>query len=1437
MKTFFLDFFDEYEPDEESARLLKGAVLDAVELSLRNRRVYIRILPDKLIHKPQLEKIRSGLQELYGDAEVIFQPKYQPEQLDSSYFPDLLYQAKRDISICNGFFENCACSLENETLTISLQNGGASLMEEYGCLKHIEKLVEEEFGRRITAVFDGVTELKEEVAADVQAAIRIARENAAAESQARPKRAERAEEGAPRSQGSRGTVKLDGDAPIQSVGEVVFGRPVRGSLIKLCDIRQDTGRAAVWGDVFNSTIKETRDGKRLICLISITDYTSSLYIKLFDEKAKLQPVLDTITQKGVTLTASGSVGYDKYERDIVLSADGIALTKRIQRMDNAAEKRVELHLHTNMSQMDGITETKKYIQRAAKWGHKAIAVTDHGVLQAFPDAASAVKKTENLKVLYGVEAYFVDDTVPAVYKATGSLKRDYVVFDTETTGLNPGVDALTEIGAVRIKDGEVVDSFNTFVNPGRPIPEKIVSLTGITDAMVQDAPAPGEAVRAFLEFCGQDVLVAHNAPFDMGFINAVATREGFPIPNGYIDTVPCARYLYPTLKNHKLNTLAQHVGAGDFNHHRACDDAAVLGKILLAMLAEFDREYQAKTLEDVNAAIASHVDTKRLKSYHQIILAKNDTGLKNLYKLVSTAHLDYYFKRPRVPKSKLMQMREGLIIGSACEAGELYRAVLENRPWEDLCKIADFYDYLEIQPVCNNRFLVAEGTLANDDAIRETNRKIVKLGEALHKPVVATCDVHFIDPEDEVFRHVILAGQGFSDADKPLPLYFRTTEEMLEEFSYLGEEKAYEVVVTNTNLIADQCEPIQPVPDGKFPPHMDHAAEDLRELCETKAKRLYGENLPEIVSTRMEKELNSIITHGYSVMYMIAQKLVAKSLSDGYLVGSRGSVGSSFAAFLSDITEVNSLCPHYLCDHCKNVEFFTKGEYEAGCDMPDKNCPVCGTPYRKEGFDIPFETFLGFEGDKEPDIDLNFSGEYQPNAHKYTEELFGEGYVFRAGTIGALADKTAYGYVKKYLDERGRVVNRAEEDRLVIGCTGIKRTTGQHPGGVVIVPKSNEVYDFCPIQHPADDPNSTIITTHFDYNCLHDTLLKLDILGHDDPTMIRMLEDLTGLNARTIRLDDPETMAIFTSNESLHIEPDDVITEVGSIAIPEFGTSFVRQMLVDTMPSTFAELVRISGLSHGTDVWLNNAQDLVRSGTANLKETICTRDDIMLYLIHKGVVPKLAFTIMESVRKGKGLKDEWVEAMRENNVPEWYIDSCKKIKYMFPKAHAVAYVTMAFRIAYFKVHYPLQFYAAYFTVRGDDFDAEQMIYGIDKVHTRLRELNAQQESTAKDKNLVTILEVCYEMYKRGFSFLPIDLYRSHYKNFIVTPEGLLPPLNSLQGVGENAAKAISDARENGPFISVDELAARSKVTKTVIETLDRNNVFKDLPKNSQVSLF
>lgn len=1211
---------------------------------------------------------------------------------------------------------------------------------------------------------------------------------------------------------------------------------ISGEKTEIGDINIHSGPVITEGEVFDLEKKEIKGSKKIF-IFNLTDFKNSVNMKLFVNE-KDEEEVSAVISNGNYIRVQGDAMYDTFSRQLSVMLKGAEKLERSKRMDNASQKRVELHCHTKMSSMDGVASAGSIVKRAIEWGHRAIAITDHGVVQGFPEAMYE-SGGKDIKIIYGLEGYLVDDGKGVVENPRDKkIDTDYVVFDIETTGFSARNDKIIEIGAVKIEGGNVVSEFSRLINPETVIPDKIVELTGITDQMVSGKPKIETVLPEFLEFIGDSVLVAHNAQFDMSFMRAkTETILSRKVENTVLDTLSISRTIYPKLKNHKLNTVAKHLGVSLENHHRAIDDSKATAQILLKSI-EVLKEEGIDTLEGINEYSLKHKDIRKERTHHIVMYAQNYVGLKNLYKIVSSSHMDHFYRKPRVPKSLIDKYREGLILGTACESGELYSAILKNRPKEEIESIADYYDFLEIQPIDNNLFLVRNGDVSGKEELREINRKIVDLGERKNKMVVATGDVHFLEPEDEVYRRILMAGQGFSDADDQAPLYFRTTEEMLKEFDYLGAEKSREVVIENPNRVADMVEELKPIPDGTYPPEIEGADEELREMNYRKAISIYGDPLPELVKDRLDRELNSIISNGYAVLYIISQKLVTKSLRDGYLVGSRGSVGSSFVATMSDITEVNPLPPHYICPDCKHSEFVLDGSVGSGIDLKDRDCPRCGAVFIKEGHDIPFEVFLGFEGDKEPDIDLNFAGEYQSVAHKYTEELFGRGYVFRAGTIGTVAEKTAYGFVKKYFESKGEDVSGAEISRLVRGCTGIKRTSGQHPGGVMVVPSYKDVFDFTPIQYPADDNSSGVVTTHFDYNAISGRILKLDILGHDVPSIIRMLEDITGVKPEEMPLDDEDTMKIFLSTESLGVEPKEINSEVGTLGIPEFGTKFVRQMLVDTRPTTFSELVRISGLSHGTDVWINNAQELVKAGTAKLNEVICTRDDIMNYLIYNGLDKKRSFKMMEKVRKGKGLTEEEEEYMKENRIPKWYIESCQKIKYMFPKAHAVAYVMMSFRIAYFKVHYPEAFYATYFTTKAADFDAELVLKGADVVKKKISEIEQLGNSkSAKEKNLLTVLEVVLEMYARGFTFERVSLYRSDSDKFIPGENGIIPPLKSLEGVGENAARSIVKEREYGEFISVEDLTTRAKVSKTVVEAMKLHGCLDGIPETNQLNLF
>ena len=1220
-------------------------------------------------------------------------------------------------------------------------------------------------------------------------------------------------------------------------------------LVKISELGVDDGKVSIDGEIIGMEDRELKSGKTLLSF-DIYDGSSTMTCKAFLNKENAKKVIKRIKKaKGVKI--AGNAQMDTFSNELTVMANTIVESTGVKkeiRQDNSEVKRVELHMHTQMSQMDAMTSATDLIKRAMKWGMKSIAITDHGVVQAFPEAHKLLGyDNPDMKVIYGVEAYLAPDNTAIVTNPKGQdIDTTYCVLDLETTGFSAKTEKITEVGIMKYKDGEVIDEFSCFVNPEKHIPERVTEVTNITDDMVKDAETIDKVFPKILDFIKDSVLVAHNASFDVGFLKQNAKVLGYEFDYTYLDTLSLAKDLFPDYKKYKLGKIAENLGIKVEVAHRALDDVDTTVKVFRVML-DMLKKRGAKKVDDIENVSqteeAKKESYKKLKTYHAIILAKNYIGLRNLYKLVSLSHLHYFYRKPRILKSLYKKYSEGLILGSACEAGELYQAIELGKPDDEIEEIAQDYDYLEIQPIGNNQFLIRNGIIKDEEGLRDINRKIVALGEKLNKPVVATCDVHFMDPQDEIYRRILEAGQKYDDADNQAPLYLRTTEEMLEEFSYLGKEKAYEVVVTNTNIISDMCDQISPISPEKCPPHIPGCEQTIKDIAYNKAHELYGDPLPEIVQTRLDKELDSIISNGFSVMYIIAQKLVWKSNEDGYIVGSRGSVGSSFVANMTGITEVNSLPAHYRCPNCKYSDFTDYG-YKNGFDLPDKECPKCGHKLDKDGMDIPFETFLGFNGDKEPDIDLNFSGEYQAKAHKYTEVIFGKGTTFKAGTIGTVAEKTAFGYVKNYFEERHIPVNNAEIKRLSTGCTGIKRTTGQHPGGIIVVPKGREIYEFCPVQHPADDPNSDIITTHFDYHSIDTNLLKLDILGHDDPTVIRMLQDITGIDPTKVPLDDKETMSIFSSTKALGVTPEQIKSEVGSYGIPEFGTKFVRGMLVDTKPTTFDELIRISGLSHGTDVWLGNAQTLIEQGTVTLTEAICCRDDIMIYLIKQGLPPNSAFKIMETVRKGKALKDpakweEYKNIMKEHDVPDWYIKSCEKIKYMFPKAHAAAYVTNAFRIAWFKVHKPEAYYAAFFSIRAaDDFDSEIMCFGKEKVKNKMKEIDLLgNNATPKDKTMYPVLELVLEMYERGINFLPIDLYKSHSTKFLVEEGGIRPPLNSIPGLGTVAAQGIEKARQEGKFMSIDDMKIRSKVGDSVAELLKKFGCLDGMSQSNQISLF
>ena len=1361
-----------------------------------------------------------------------------PKNVFDFIWNDAVSVLSEESPVCGCVFDDCEIEEDDGKIVIYTGHNSAFYLYKKGVDKYLTDRIRDEFGVNVPVAFKNKKATEEEQQDykkkhenyERQLIESIMTEKATAETAKETAKAEEVKAGIENG--------------------IIMGRdPIKDEPIKIKNTRTEGEKVVIQGEIFNIEEREIK-GDRYIVSFDITDGSDSTTVKFFTDKSAYDcdgGIKSAL--KGAYVKVKGEVQYDKYAKEIVIMSRNIVKADRPPaRMDTSEEKRVELHLHTTMSTMDAVTGMKEYVKRAAKWGHKAIAVTDHGVVQAYPEAMDAAE-ANNIKVIYGVEAYLIDDLGEVVTNPKGqSFDDEYVVFDIETTGLNKEKCKIIEIGAVKIRNREIVDRYSTFIDPGEKLSDEIVDLTNITDDMLEGQRPIETVLPEFLDFVGDDVLVAHNASFDTGFVRIKAEELGIEYrKNTILDTLELSRTLLKELKKHKLDVVAKHLGVSLEGHHRAVNDAEATAEIFLK-LVDMLEENGVKNVDDINIYSSRTVNYSKLKSYHTIILVKNLKGLRNLYELISMSHLEFYHKQPRIPKTRLMQHRDGLIVGSACEAGELYRALLDMKPKEQIENIVGFYDYLEIQPVGNNMFMIDSDRVPavnSVDDIKNFNRKIVQLGEEYNKPVVATCDCHFIDPEDSVYRKILMYAKGFEDAENQPPLYFRTTEEMLREFYYLGEEKAREIVITNTNLIADEIENIKPVPDGTFPPKIEGAEEQIQQIAMDKAHSIYGDPLPPIVEQRLDKELKSIIKNGFSVMYIIAQKLVWKSNDDGYLVGSRGSVGSSFVANMTGITEVNALPPHYVCPNCKYSDFESEEVHKvfmqggSGVDMPDKACPKCGTMMKKDGHDIPFETFLGFDGDKEPDIDLNFSGEYQQRAHAYTEELFGKGHVFKAGTIGTLADKTAFGYVKRYVEDHGLNLHRAEMDRLVQGCTGVKRTTGQHPGGLMIVPKDKDIYEFCPIQHPADDVNSTIITTHFDYHSISGRILKLDLLGHDDPTFIRMLYDITGFNPQLVPLDDKQTMSLFQSPEALGLKPEQINCPTGTLGVPEFGTRFVRNMLIETKPETFSDLLRISGLSHGTNVWVGNARELIADGVITLKETISTRDSIMSYLITKGLENKKAFKIMEKVRKGKGLADEDIEYMKEHDVPQWYIDSCLKIKYMFPKAHAAAYVMMAYRIAYFKINYPEAYYATYFTVRAaEDFDYSSMCRGEEVAKAALREIEDKgNDATAKELNKATVLELVIEFYERGFKFLPIDIYKSDARKFAVSADGLIPPLNSLQGLGLNVAQSIVDGRKDGEFKTIEEFKSRTAAGSSIVELLKENGVLKGIPESDQMSLF
>ena len=1428
----FLNMFPDYVPSEPLKNALSQAVLCAADIDPEARRIAVTIQSPVYIPQRLLEQAEAEIAAIYGLQRLVLTASHPSDQLTAIESEELMSLFVAENSMTRGSLAGAAWEWEGQTLTVHLRANGKSTLQE--CVPAVGRKLKERFSCDVTieihagerldgqALFDAMEKMRGDMLLDIP----------------------------------RVAVPEKKEQTVQDPS-AIYGKPFKGTAVPMHTVSLDMGNVIVEGKVFAVDHKDLSKRNAWVINFDMTDNTSSVRVTRFLEKKEAAPILENV-KVGSVVRVQGRLLVDNYTNETVLKPIAIMPGAMPKRQDTAqGEKRVELHLHTTMSNMDALTDTKAAIKQAAAWGHRAIAITDHGCVQSFTEALHTIEDRkgapkvagtdEDIKILYGCEGYYVndvDDRIVVHGTQDMPLNTEFVAFDLETTGLSSRNDRIIEIGAVLIKDGKEIDRFQTFVDPQVPLEKKTTELTGITDAMLRGAPKIEEALPKFLAFVGDRVLVAHNADFDTGFIRAACSRLGLAYTFTSADTLILAQNLMPQLGKHKLDVVANALSLPEFNHHRAADDAVICGQIMsrfVSMLADMG----VHTLQAINPAMESLRSQNRIGDRHArhiILFAKNQLGLRNLYHLISDANLKYFKRVPRIPKSELLKLREGLIIGSACEAGELFQAIVDGKSDDELKRIASFYDFLEIQPLANNRFMLAKGIVKEEEELREFNRTVVRLGEELEKPVVATGDVHFLNPEDEIFRHILLATKGFEDCDKENPLYFRTTDDMLREFSYLGEDKAREVVITNPNMIADMCETIRPVPHNLFAPKIENSVEDLKALVYGKFHRLYGENPPELMVKRVETELNDIINCHYDVIYMSAQRLVQNSLEHGYLVGSRGSVGSSIVAYMSGITEVNSFPPHYRCPNpeCKYSTFDVPEGFGCGADLPDAVCPKCGSPFEKDGFNIPFETFLGFGGDKVPDIDLNFSGEYQANAHTYCTEMFGRSHVFRAGTVGTVAEKTAFGYVKKYLSERGKTVGKAEENRLASGCVGVRRTTGQHPGGLVVIPQENEIWDFCPVQHPADDPNSDQITTHFEYHSMEENLLKLDMLGHDDPTMIRMMEDMTGVDAKTIPLDDKKTMSIFTSSKVLGYEDDKLLGPTGAVAVPEFNTRFTREVLLDTKPTKFDFLVRISGYTHGTDVWLGNAKDLIVSGTARVDQTIGCRDDIMIYLISCGIPEKRAFKIMEAVRKGKGLPDGAEQEMIEAGVPDWYINSCKKIKYLFPKAHAVAYVMMAFRIAWFKVYHPLAFYAAYFYRRSQKggFDALLMTGGMEMVKANIKSIDDNENATDKDKDLLTTLEVVYEFYLRGLEFLPIDLYKSEATKFVIEDGKLRPPFVAISGLGESAAWDLVRGREGRTFLSVEEVAAACpKVSKTHIQMLKDSGAFRDMPDTSQVSLF
>ncbi len=1436
------DFLSEYEVNIPEN--VKDCMIYKLTYSEDQRKISFYVKSQKFILYNDVIDFEKKLEEFFHVERISLFCKYPSDSFSVDYYPELISRMKRKLPVINGFLDNSKCEYSNGSMTIFLGNGGYDLLMKENFCGELSKLIREEFDLSIGVSLEGILnvdiDMHNKMIEEVSASLPKHTEQIIQFS--KPENSEKNVHNVIRADvsGMNLSFEIEKDSAEQIRGKKITSAPIP---ISEAVKTMMNDRVTIAADIFEvGKVVVTKNGKE-IYTYSITDYTGSIQMKFFRDPEKDR--FDTSKLKvGVTVIVYGDIEFDTFSKDITIRPLSIVSVKKKQRIDKAEKKRVELHLHTNMSAMDAVTDTKTFINRANSWGHKAIAITDHGVVQAFPDAMNASSGMDDFKVIYGCEAYVVNDIVPINIISKDdmrSINNEIIIYDVETTGLSRDNDRLTEIGAVKIKNLRVIDSFNTMVNPGRPIPAEIVELTGINDGMVANAPKEREAVEAFFKFCGDNpVLVAHNAKFDNSMIDSVCERHNIPHQYTSIDTLIMSRAMLPELGRHTLDRVAKHLKLGKFEHHRACDDAMILAKIFIKLAEKLVSENGVEVLADLNTKV-SKINVKKLKYFHQIILVKNSVGLKNLYKLISMSQLDYFYKKPLMPKSELIKHREGLIFGSACEAGELFRAMVDRQSEKEIESLASFYDYLEIQPVMNNEFMLKNGQASSVEELRDYNRRIVALGKKLNIPVCATCDVHFIDENDSIFRKILMTGNGFKDAENQPPLYLRTTDEMLEEFAYLGEETAYEVVVENTNIVADWIEHVRPIPKGTFTPDLPGAQEDLVRITNERAKKIYGDPLPDIVRKRLDRELQSIIKHGFSVLYIIAQKLVWNSEENGYLVGSRGSVGSSFVASMAGISEVNPLAPHYVCPECQHSEFITDGSVGSGFDLPAKNCPNCQMDMIREGHDIPFETFLGFDGDKAPDIDLNFSGEYQGNAHRYTEELFGPKNVFKAGTISGVQSKTAFGYAKHYLEEVGKTANPAEESRLSIGCTGVKKTTGQHPGGMVVVPSDYEVYDFTPVQHPAESEESDVVTTHFDFHSLHDTILKLDELGHVVPTLYKHLEDMTGIKIKDVPAYDPKVIEMCTNAEVLGVTEEEIYCKTGSLGIPEMGTGFTIQMLIDAKPKKFSDFLQISGLSHGTDVWLGNAKDLIDSNTCTISDVIGTRDSIMTYLIYKGVESKMAFNIMEWTRKGQAPKrftPEIIEILKANNVPDWYIESCLKIKYMFPKAHAAAYVIAAMKLGWFKLYKPLEYYATYLTTRGGDFDVDVVINGINSVRNKIEELRAKgNEKSAKENASYDLLLIINEMMSRGFEFLPVDIYNSHATKYLIEDGKIRIPFNAISGVGDVAAVKLYDTAQERDYISIEELQTKSGASKNTIEALERLGALGNLPKTNQMTLF